>query len=83
MEDPLIDPIPEPHSGSETSLGLFEKFPGYVEEEWNKEEDTRRLSSWGTFRSISECLDSVLFGLIGDWQSGVSLDPTEPENAQG
>jgi len=33
MEDPLIDPIPEPHSASETSLGLFEKFPGYVGEE--------------------------------------------------
>jgi hypothetical protein len=33
MEESLIDPIPEPHSASEISVGLFENFPGYVEEE--------------------------------------------------
>jgi hypothetical protein len=44
MEDPFIDPIPET-CFSQVSLGLSGKFPQYVEEEGNKVEGIRRLSS--------------------------------------
>jgi hypothetical protein len=71
MEDPFVDPIPETRSFSEVSLGLSEKFPQYVEEEGNRVEGIRRLSSGGTFRSNSDCLASLLLVLVGDWQSGV------------